>query len=348
MSCKYGIAVLYLLVMPCFPVLGQEDRDAWVYFAEGGDFILANGGRRTVYRPETLGPGGCMLHEGDILQTGPGTFVEIFLSSRGLILKAAENTTVTYHRAKNGISLELDYGRVLLTGGEGEESPGERVFIHTGAADMLFQQGIMGVDYMVLAEDALFQREPVFRGYVFSGAADLISHANVAPPDRSAEAERAFPVNAMEMTAMEKNNGLSYIERKPLSQDIINYWNRHKPVGLSSVSPDSAPVDPAAVPVAELAAEAEPQKRRPVLFVPPDYDPFFRANKIKNGLIAGGITFSLLGTGMEALAWYRDFGSGKTSDILMYTGYGVFGLGILSLGTALFINPRLPESNGSK
>jgi hypothetical protein len=343
MSCKYRVAVLCLLLAPCFPVLSQEDRDAWVYFSEGGDFILANGGQRTIYRPDNLGPEGCTFREGDILQTGPGTFVEIFFTSRGLILKAAENTTLTYHHVKNGISLELDYGRMLLTEKEGEGNPGERILVQTGTADMVFQQGTMGVDYMVLAEESLFQQEPVFRGYVFSGAADLISHINAVPPDRGTGAETVFPVNDMEMTALEKNNVLS-VERKPISQDIINYWNRHKPLGISSLTPASAPADPAADPV----PGDELQERRPVLFIPPDYDPFFKANKTKNGFIIGGITLSLLGTGMETLGWYNDFGQQKTNDIMIYTGYGIFGLGILSLGTALFINSRLPESNGSK
>jgi hypothetical protein len=352
---KYGrIAALCLLLAPGFPGQAQEDR---IYSAEGGDFVLARGETRIDHQPESLGPGGFILRDGDVLQTGPGTFVEIRLASRNVRVKTAGSTTLTYRLTGRDLSLDIDYGRILLAeepagaatdatdaADAADAAPvravGSPVFIRGGAAEVIFRQGAMAVDYMVLAEESLFQREPVFRAGVFSGTADLISHRG----------EAAVPVNPMEMAVLDMDSSLSRVERRPLSQDIIQYWDRHKPAGLSLLAPEPPPPAPAeelAQAVGEvLAAEAPPPERPPL--IPADYNPFFKTNKIKNGFIVGGATLFLLGAGVETLAWYMNFGNRGVNDTLMYTGYGFFGLGFLSLGAGLSFNPRMPESNGAK
>jgi hypothetical protein len=328
--CKYGrAAALCILLTAVFPVYAQEDQEAWVYFAEGGDFVLADRGRRTVYHPETLGSEGFTLNNGDIIQTGPETSVEIRLMPRNVIVKTAENTTLIYRAGSNGAALELEYGRVRLLEREGVS--GEPLTIQAGASEFVFRAGDTGLDYMVLAAESAARREPLLRAYVFSGAADLILRAQSAPAE-----ETVFSVRALEMAILDLNRSLSYIERRPLDQDIIDYWELHKPSEVPSPQPE---------PSAVLAEEEAPKEYAPSIL--PDYQAVFTNNKIKNGFVIGGMTLFALGAGMESLAWFMNFDSSNTNDVLMYTGYGFFGLGILSLGTALFFNPPLPVSDGS-
>jgi hypothetical protein len=347
-SCKYGAAVLCLLLAPCFPGPAQENQEARIYSAGDGDFALANGGLRTIHQSKSLDHEGFPLHDGDILQTGPGTFVEIRLMPRNVIIRAAENTTISYHDHGAALSLGLDYGRILLAEG-GDGASGEPVHVRAGTVELVFQTGVAGLDYIVLEAEGIPQRSPALRGYVFSGAATLIPPAGILP------GEPALPVNPMEMAILEPDNSLSNIEQKPLSQDIISYWDRHKPPGISLLAGEPIPVDPAqaaltaqtADPAAVPADGDARQNGRPLL-IPFEYKPFFKINKIKNGFIVGGATLFLLGAGMETLAWYMNSGNRGTNDMLMYTGYGFFGLGFLSLGAGLSFNPRLPEFNGAK
>jgi hypothetical protein len=307
-----------------FPVLAQEGPEARVYSAEGGEFVLADRGRRTVYRPETLDPEGFMLHNGDIIQTGPETFVEIRLLPRNMIIRTAENTTIIYRTGDAGVSLELEYGRLRLLEREGS---GEPVAVRAGASEFVFRSGDAGIDYMVLAAETAFRREPLLRAYVFSGAADLVPRTKSSPAD-----EAVFSIRPMEMAVLETNNSLPYIERGPLDQDIIGYWERRKP-------PSFPPPEPAAA----LAEEAASREYAPSAL--PGRQAFVRANRIKNGFIIGGVTLFAVGAGMEGLARRINSGNPGTADILAYTGYGFFGLGLFALGTALFF--PLPESDGS-
>jgi hypothetical protein len=332
--CKYGrAAALCILLTAVFPAQAQvqtpEGREARVYFAEGGDFVLADRGRRTVYRPETLGDEGFTLNNGDIIQTGPGTFVEIRLMPRDTIIKAAENTTLIYRAGDGGVSLELDYGRVRLLDRAG--AAGEPLTVQAGTSEFVFRSGDGGVDYMVLASDSLSRREPQFQAYVFSGAADMILRAAGSPAE-----ETVFSVRPMEMAVLDMARPLSYIERRPLDQEIADYWERHRPSEIAPPAPEVS-----AVPVEEAA----PAGYAPAAL--PDYQAVFTNNKIKNGFVIGGMTLFALGAGMESLAWFVNFDSPNTKDVLMYTGYGFFGLGLISLGTALFFNPPLPVSDGS-
>jgi hypothetical protein len=334
-----GIFLWAALISPSF---AQEGGEARIYFAEGGDFVLAAAGQRTVYPPASIGTDGFPLHEGDILQTGPGSFVEIRLISPGMVLKVAENTSFSYHTGENGVSLGLSYGRIMLsTGGNGASNT--PVTIRPGNSEIVFQQGDMGVDYIIQAGWEISRKEPLLRVYVFSGFADLIPHAKTSPAEGKETEERGpvFPVQEREMVSLETQNAFSYVERKSLDQTMINYWNRHKPAGALFLSPD--------LPDSALAAEpAVPPEQRRVITIPPDYNPFFRTNTIKNGFIFAGAVLSLMGAGMESLAWYKDFDNRDINGILMNTGYGFFGLGLLSLGAALFISPKVPAADGAE
>lgn len=339
--CKYGWMVFCLFVSFGFLLQAQEGREARLSFAEGGDFLLASGGQRAVHQPGNLEDGGFKLHSGDVLRTDPGTFVEIHLIPQGTVIKVAGNTSLTFNFEENGVTLGLAYGRILLLGGENKE-PAESLVVRPGTAELIYREGDIGVDYIVHVTGETPRRDPQIQVYAFAGSADISPRES---PQAAGRGGAVFPVHDGEMVSLETTSAFSYIERKPLDPELINYWNRHLPEGRLSLPAPTAEASPAPAPAA--AGEA-PAKGGRVLFIPPDYQPFFKTNTIKNGFIAAGMTFSLIGAGMQSLAWYIPFDKSLTNDILRDTSYGFIGLGVLSLGVALFINPQLPESNGAK
>jgi hypothetical protein len=267
--------------------------------------------------------------------------VEIQFVSRGTVIKIAGNTSLVFNFGENDVSLGLSYGRILILGG-GDNNPEESLVVRPGTAELVFRGGDIGVDYIVQPGEGSSQREPQIRVYAFSGSADLIPREGGLPD--AGRGGAVFPVHEQEMLSLETTSAFSYIAREPLDPEILNYWSRHVPPERLSPPPETAEA-PLAVTAAEANAAARGGR---VLFVPPDYKPFFRTNTVKNGFIAAGAVFSLLGAGMQGLAWYMDFDNSLTNNILRDTGFGFIGLGVLSLGAALFINPRAPESDGAK
>jgi hypothetical protein len=336
--CKYGLAAGLCLFLACFPLLAQEEWEGRVSSAEGGGFVLAAGGQRAVFQAEGLDAEGLGLQDGDTLRTDPGAFVEIQLIPRGTLVKVAGNTSLVFKTGENGVALELAYGRILILGGPGED-PAEFLSVRPGTSELVFRGGDIGVDYIIRTAGEASRQEPQIRVYAFSGSAELRPREEIPA---GGAGRTAFPVHEGEMVSLETANAFSYVAREPLDPEILNYWSRHLPPGRLS-PPAEAAEAPVSVPEGNTAARGGR-----VLFIPPDYKPFFRTNTIKNGFIAAGITFSLIGAGMQGFSWYMPTDNSVTNDILRDTGYGFIGLGILSLGAALFINPKAPESDGAK
>jgi hypothetical protein len=354
MFCKYRrVPILWLFFFLIFPAHAQEAEDVRVYSAGGSDFVLAAGGHRTVYRPDSLENGGFSLQDGDILQTGREGFVEIRFMARDIIIRIAENTSLSYHTGEKGMFLGLSYGRVLLSGSEGQMW-GDPVSVWPGTAEVIYREGTVGLDYTIQSGDANARREPALRVYVLSGAADLVPRAGNRPADRELAGGTFFPVNGMEMVSLETMDSLSYIERKPLDPEIFSYWNQYRPEGSLPLSPDAPS---AAIPAAEApprrseripAAETPPRRNERVLIIPPDYESLLRINKTKNIFLAGGISLTVIGAGLQGFARYGNWDNPGGNDILTYTGYGFLGLGVLAFGAALVINPKLPAADGAE
>jgi hypothetical protein len=332
-----------LLFFTGFRSYGQEGG-ARVYGAGGGEFVLAAGGQRTVYRAGDLGPEGLSLHTGDIIQTGPEAFVEILLNPGGRVLRAAENTSFSYTvTGEARVSLGLSYGRLRLADGKGGFG-GEEIFIRSGTAEAVFRGGDIGVDYIARTARDQVPAEPVLRVYACSGSADLLPLVRGSPADRPESTVPRFQVNAREELAVEIAAPLSYIERKPLSGDIIAYWDRHGSAAFSLLAPE----EPAPPP--EAVSGGPPAPAGETWTMPPGDNPYIKSNSVKNGFLVAGLSLSLVGAVLEGVAqwdwWYT--GNADDRNLYRYTGYGFFGLGILCFGAALFINPKLPVSNAAE
>jgi hypothetical protein len=363
-ACKYriiGFAFLIFLGGACF---AQEIQ---VFHAEGGDFAYTSGGRRVMYQSERLGREFLSLNREDIIQTGPDSFVEIRINPGGTRIKIAENTSLVCKGpgAESGsLVFSILYGRIRLsTVGYWPAGEGGAVFIQSGTAEVVFRSGDTGVDFIVNpAESYLSRGEPVLKVYLFSGTAELIPSMR---PDGPAAVPR-IRLHQPESLSIEVVNPLSYIERKPLEQAIVDYWNRYNfsdggpllsikmselSVPASSAGASSAvprlPETPAAEsPAAESPAEPEVVERTVIQYRSPDYSSFNRALKVKNSFILTGGILMLGGIVLQSIGAYHPVD--RTADILRNYGYAPLGLGLFFLGGAFLTNPKLPESDASK
>jgi hypothetical protein len=333
-------AFLIFLTGICF---GQEIQ---IFHAEGGDFTYTSGGRRVVYQPGKPDWKFLNLGREDILQTGPGSFVEFRINPGGIRIKVAENTSFICNGAgaeSGSLSFSILYGRIRLST-LGYWPPGEgggSVFIRSGTAEAVFTRGDAGIDFIVsTAGSYLAGREPVFRVYSFSGTVALIPSAQSG----ALTAAPGFQVHQFESLSVETRNPLFYIERKALKNEIVDYWNRHNfsegaPL-LSTKTPEvSTPLPPAEAPPAGPAVV----EKTVIEYRNPDYGPFARVNRVKNAFIITGSVFILGGIVMQSVSAYRVNNiDDETVDILRNYGYAPLGLGLLFLGGAILINPKLP------
>jgi hypothetical protein len=202
--------------------------------------------------------------------------------------------------------------------------------------------GDLGIDYTIQPSGGTVSREPVLRLSVFSGSAALIPLARVSPAGQTGAAAGAprFQVNESEEMVLDLTAPLSYIERKALTGDIINYWSRYSSAAFPPLfqSPPEEVIDE------EALAQAP---ANPVIL--PDYSPLKKRNAVKNSFLISGISLSLIGTVLQGVAqgsWNSD--NPDNRDLNMYAGYSFIGLGFVNLCVALLINPKLPVSDAAK
>ncbi len=341
-----------LFIGLAFSAFAQE---AQISFTEGGEFALTSGGRRQVYQGGRLTASGLSMRREDILQTGQSSFVELRLEPGGTRIKIAENTSLISDGAgpeSGSVSFTLLYGRVRLSTA-GSLGEGNIVYIKAGQAQAVFRRGDTGVDFIVnTAESSLTRGEPALKIYCFSGRPELIPP--LSPGIAAAGSTPKFAVNEYESLSIETMNPLSYIERRPVDNDIIRYWNRHNFSGgmpLLSAQPASsayepAPAIPAAPETSALEQQTVPRVIEKIQFVPADNSRNKKMSRAKNIILITGIALSITGIALQGSAIYSPAEmDGQLRNNLINYGYLPLGMGLLLGSAALAINPLYTDTN---
>ncbi|MDR2072518.1 MAG: hypothetical protein LBP60_03690 [Spirochaetaceae bacterium] len=318
--CKYwGLAVFIFLA----GAAGAQDYSGWRLYHAEGDIVLTSSGSRTIYKSGSSEFEGTILRIQDMVQTGSGKaeiqlIPEDPLSVRGTstVLKLEENTSLLVDNL-NGTepSLELLYGRIRLV--EGTSS--QVVRIRVGNSVCILRNSDAALEYVT--QPGVTQ--PKLELHCFKGqGGELIPLSQPGAADIA-----SLPVRANETLSLEYHIPFSYVERKPLEQDIVSYW-----------AADSFTAAPLAMPSTELGRVPSRQQSEPeTAYVPPP--PEGQTNRIKNGTIISGLI--CIGTGMT-LQGISAFGSqdSRFRDTFLYGGYGSVGLGAIFLLGAILYNPR--------
>jgi hypothetical protein len=325
-----------------------DGSGARVYHAEGADFILTTGEQRYIHRPGSLGEAGLVLNSRDMIQTGADSFVEIQLIPGGTVIKAAENTSFVFNgpgRDGASMSFTLLYGRIRVIRGPGE---GNRdVMVQAPNAAVFIRRGDIGMDYILrpgLSLTGSGVTTPLLRTFGFSGTADLVPLV-IGERNGSAGGEAAFiRVSEGETLALEVFSGLSFTERKALERDIVEYWIRND---FKGTPPLKIPDTLSALASHRSLEPSEPANQ--IQYTLPDYSAIKKLRQVKNGGIAAGILFSIVGIGIQSFGAYQmRAGNNKDSArLLINTGYGPLGLGIVTLMMTLAVNSSNPAEYGA-
>jgi hypothetical protein len=327
-----------MLILPLLNA--QETR---ILYSNGGEFSISSGGYRVTHKGGTEIDTMLLLQKDDVIQTGSNCFVELYLEPGKTRIKIAENTSLmckgTGQEALS-MSFSLIYGRIRIsTGGIVPLIEENAVYIETGQIETAFRKGDAGIDYIVKTDGSLISRnEPVLTIYNFYGNQEL------KPGSWLSSIDTGLQVFEYESLSVEIANSLVYAERKPLDEDIIDYWNRNNfsdgvPLLKKRQSGLMAEQAPAVI---ERIEYVYPQYQTTIIEqILPD-NPFHkRLFRIKNALISSGMIFSLGGIGMQMTGFHRTNGlEDKTNKLLYNFGYMPLVIGLIFSGAGLVINPQ--------
>lgn len=182
---------------------GRATTFGLIIYADGREFSVIRDGRQAVYDLAADGAVGLPVYQGDTLQTGPASYLEIQLLPSRSVVKVAENTifTVAGLSSDGTGTLDLTYGRLRA---RIAQLSGEAQFQirAVGAVagvrgtdfgfDRVAQQTVAGLSEAVYCFDGEIEVE--LRGESASGAAQPLlvkanEMVNVARRDAGAKAE---------------------------------------------------------------------------------------------------------------------------------------------------------------
>jgi hypothetical protein len=345
MICKYIwiFTVIILLSAPC--VCAQETSEFRISGAEGEAFLLIAGDQRNLYRPENIAGEGFSLRPGDAIQTGGGSFVTVTILPGGTEIRIAENTFLSFLELGGGggpVILRFDYGRILISG-----SRDRTLMVHSRAVNVLYEGGEVGIDYTFSVsqdQNPSETKDPVLHVYNFSGSAALLSPQNIlnntaVPPQ--------IAVYTGEVLTMEISGTFSYVERKPISVEIADYWNRR---AVNSSAFVYAPGQTVSAEIAESEARQDENSGGVTWSQDIDFNSFKRINRLKNASLLSGTALFLLGSALQGYAAYRMTNDGgERARNLFMMSYTPVGIGVTLLVFSLFHNPQYPSQiNGAK
>jgi len=255
--CRAGIRVaayLLLLLLPHFSFAQSQERPfAVIVYAEGDRITLYRDGALNQYDVLLDSVVGLPLFEGDLVQTDPGTYLELQTVPAGTLLKVAENTTFQL----STLGEESGQGRVQLTYGRIRA----KVQKVTGTAPFaIYGRGVVaGVRGTDFGYDFVAERSgatvPVTQVYCFEGAVEVSAAPSPASAGETGGTEKttasSIVIHADQMvsvahlpwTAETTDGGGDSTEPQPpfktdtLAPEIRSYWSTND-FQLERLSPE--------------------------------------------------------------------------------------------------------------
>ena len=181
-------------------------------------FVIANNGRQQNYQTGTVPASGVAIKNADMIQTGPGNYVEAQLDPSGAMIKLAENTSVMFNdlgTSSRPAMISFLYGRMRIM----NQGGGGTVTVQAGNAAIEIGRGDIALDFMVIPGSS--NRQPMLQISTLSGTASVTASAAA-----SSGATRT-PLYEHETVSFDVTTQLAVINRQPLNQEITAFWSRN-------------------------------------------------------------------------------------------------------------------------
>ena len=303
---------------------------ATITFVQGSDLSIIRGGA-----PLTLAdPLGFELGEGDQIQTGAKTQVELLLMPRDARVKLAENSVLTISKlGQTGASgLALLYGRLRS----------KVAVLATAAPDFSVQAGavsagVRGTDFgcdLVVPRSGSLDTAPVlvycFEGTVAVSQNAPAASANGAPPPVLVTA------GTMARVEIPAPGAAPTISTEALAPDIQRFWsaNDFAPATTAAAAPGSAATTQAQAASSQPAASVLPAE---------ELAAFRKMNSRKNSVIGGGLAFTALSAALEGASAILRPSNSNLADMLALGGLVCAATGVPVLVVAITVDPFSPS-----
>jgi hypothetical protein len=201
----------------CAQNLGTSRFSGSVNSSGVDNFIIANNGTQRTYQTGTIPVNGLALQNSDMIQTGPGNYVEVQLDPSGAIIKLAENTSAIFSdlgSSSRPALINLLYGRMRVV----NQGISGTVSVQAGNALVDFSRGDIAFDFAVIPGSA--NRNPQFQVSILSGSAQVV-------PSVGSPGAAKMPLYEHETVLLDVTNRLAILTRQPLNQEIAAYWSRN-------------------------------------------------------------------------------------------------------------------------
>jgi len=310
---------------------GQRPAEiAFIYHAEGRGFVFSRQGRRTTFPAQAVMAGAIMMNPSELVQTGPGTSVEIQLVPSGTVIKLLENTSVVY----NGIDTSgrfadfgLLYGSIRVISGEARFAGIDSVVIRGGSVSARLFDGDMAIDYLQPGSWALTLR-PQFHVHTFRGSVTVTPHGMEGRPVAHFGGVQSLTTTHGETLSMEISPDHTMVERDAISSAVINRWTLNNFTGTPPVPMPSTTIAGAHI------------FHPPPLAIP--WEQPTVNNRRKNVLLGVGLGLMLTSAGALGVLSYippEDVPFDVDPQILVFSLAGVFGVGAIVNFIGILVNP---------
>jgi len=313
-------------------VPGQRPAEiAFIYHAEGRDFVFSRQGRRTVFTAASVQTGAIMMNPSELVQTGPGASVEIQLVPSGTVIKLMENTSVVF----NGVDINerfaefgLLYGSIRVVSGEARYTGINSVIVRGGGVSAQLSNGDMAVNYVQQDMLGLVLR-PQFLVHNFRGNVTVFPQGMEGVNIAHFGTAQSLIVNEGETLSLEITDVHTLVERDALSDEVIDLWISHNFAG-------SPPVPMPNTAIGRTHQVLPP----PVVLVQPRVN----QNRGKNLLLGIGVGLMVGSAGFLGVANYFPRDVVVDNDLRRYNNFatGVFGVGLIFTLIGIFHNPTAP------
>jgi hypothetical protein len=359
---SFPFAALAILVLTAGMASAQPQSAAVIEYASSDDVIVIRQGRSLTIAD----PFGFELQEGDNVQTGRSTLLEIRLTQGNAVFKLAENTTFVLTKAVSGeTTLSLIYGRLRA---KVDKLGGKDAFTLAGASAVA---GVRGTDFGmdVIASRSSGLSFPLTQVYCFEGEVLVTALVNTlaSSKERLESIPKGFVISSGEMVTVQRIEDIIDANKSSILPAIELFWADK---GFSGASipqepPATAAAAAAVAPTASAPDDADgglsEQERLNVYYAA--YAEGFEAAKRDLAVTGGGMSAeeakqyagavrlqkgTFLTAGLIASAglglnlaglYFTSAGDADTADSLSKGGLVLTGLSIPFFAIALAVGP---------